>query len=177
MTVLRSCCQALTVCVVGALLSSCGWRLQGAERLPSELSAIRIETVDAYSDFYRELRGRLQAAGAAVDAGNSASQAIMQVHRDETGQRVLSVSARNRPEEYEVYYRVEYSVSVAGAEIVQRHELQLTASYSYDSRLALAKQHEQAELQLALARELAAVILRRLDAMRREANRTAQTTS
>jgi outer membrane lipopolysaccharide assembly protein LptE/RlpB len=101
----------------------------------------------------------------------------MQVHHDETGQRVLSVSARNRPEEYEVYYRVEYSVSLAGEEIVPRQELQLTANYSYDSRLALAKQHEQAELQMALARELAAVILRRLDALRREANRTAHVKS
>ena len=159
-----------------AVLAGCGWRLQGAEQLPQSMAVIRIDTADTYSDFFREMRGQLQAAGATVQNSNGTAPApaVMQVHRDETGQRVLSVSARNTPEEYEVYYRVEYSVQVGGAEIIPRQELQLTASYSYDSRIVLAKQHEQQGMQQALARELAAVVMRRLSTLQRAASAAPQ---
>ena len=163
---------ALSTVLAG--LSGCGWRLQGSETLPRDMSVVRIETVDVYSDFYRELRGRLQAAGAQVQtSGNGAdTAAVMRVHADQTGQRVVSVSVLNQPEQYEVYYRVEYSVSLHGVEVVPRQELQLTSNYSYDTRTVLAKQHEHDVLQQSLARELAAMVLRRLRVVERDSDGT-----
>jgi len=170
-----------SLCLSAFLLSGCGWQLQGSARLPPSMLSIRIDTTDAYSDFYRELRSRLQSAGAQVQPGATAGAAssavqpgaaesevagsqltIVRVHSDQFGQRVLSVSTLGTPEEYEVFYRVEYSVQANGMEVIARQPLELTNAYSYDSRAVLAKQREQFSMQQALARELASLVVRRL---------------
>jgi LPS-assembly lipoprotein len=78
---------------------------------------------------------------------------------------VLSVSARNTPEEYEAFYVVEYSVEGPSGELIPTQKLELTRDYSYDVTAVLAKQREQAVLREALARDLAGLVLRRLAAL------------
>jgi LPS-assembly lipoprotein len=160
--------------VTAMLLAACGWRLQGDARVPESMRSLRISTGDTYSDFYRELRERLLAAGAQLQTVESrppipeqaaTTGAVMVIHSDEAGQRVLSVSARNTPEEYEVYYRIEYSLQIAGAELIPRQQVELTRAYSYDARAVLAKQREQFVLQQALARELVSMVLRRMNSV------------
>ena len=56
------------------------------------------------------------------------------------------VSARNTPEEYEVFYAIEYSVANGGGELIPPQKLELTRDYSYDETAVLAKQREQAIL-------------------------------
>jgi LPS-assembly lipoprotein len=153
--------------VVG--LAGCGWQLQGSGRLPATMQVIYVDTNDAYSDFYRELRSTLMAAGAQVKPQGTGVAAILHVKTDETAQRVLSVSSRNRPEQYVVYYRVAYSVDLSGAEVLPNQQLELSATYSYDSDTVLAKQREQLTMQRALARELAGHVLRRLASLSAEA--------
>ena len=156
-------CAPLLLVVLG--VSSCGWRLQGLERLPSVMSVTYIEAADRYSDFDRALRESLNAAGAQLVNDSKQARAIIRIKRDESGQRVLSVSARNRPEEYEVFYIVEYSVEGTGGELLELQMLERKRDYSYDETALLAKQREQAVLRDALARELAGLVLRRLAAL------------
>ena len=75
------------------------------------------------------------------------------------------MSARNTPEEYQVFYIVEYSVSDQNSELIEPQRVELTREYSYDQAAVLAKQKEQAILREALARELAALVVRRLGAL------------
>jgi LPS-assembly lipoprotein len=89
----------------------------------------------------------------------------VRLHVDDTGRELLSVSASNRPGEYEVYYRVEYSVTGGGTELLARQQARLTRSYGYDETAVLAKEHEEQSLRAALADELAGLILRRLAAL------------
>jgi len=147
------------------LLSSCGWRLQGANQLPELLATAYVETKDPYTDFNRALRESLTASGAKVVEDRALASAIVRIRRDESGQRVLSVSARNTPEEFEVYYIVEYSVDGNGQELIAPDTLSLGRDYSYDERAVLAKQREQAVLREALARDIAGLIVRRLAAL------------
>ena len=157
-------CAAMLL--VALPLSSCGgWRLQGAERLPPVMSVSFVDSADRYSDFDRALRESLNAAGAQLVNDSNQARAIIRVKRDESGQRVLSVSARNRPEEYEVFYIVEYSVEGTGGELLELQKLERKRDYSYDETALLAKQREQAVLREALARELAGLVLRRLAAL------------
>jgi LPS-assembly lipoprotein len=90
---------------------------------------------------------------------------VIRIRRDQSGQRVLSVSARNTPEEYEVFYAVEYSVDGPAGELIPPQQLELTRDYSYDETAVLAKQREQAVLREALARDLAGLVVRRLAAL------------
>jgi LPS-assembly lipoprotein len=86
----------------------------------------------------------------------------VRILKDESGQRVLTVSARNTPEEYEVFYMIEYSVNGRTEELITPQKIELTRDYSYDETTVLAKQREQAVLREALARDLAGLVVRRL---------------
>ncbi|HXS87817.1 MAG TPA: LPS assembly lipoprotein LptE [Steroidobacteraceae bacterium] len=143
-------------------LAACGWRLQGAAKLSPTMTVTFVDAEDRYTDFNRALRDRLRASGAKVTERAGDATAVVKIIKDQTGQRVLSVSARNTPEEYEVFYTVEYSVTSGGTELIPRQKLELTRDYSYDTTAVLAKEREQAVLREALAQDLAGLVLRRL---------------
>jgi LPS-assembly lipoprotein len=143
-------------------LCACGWRLQGTAQLPEIMAVTYLQSADRFTEFDRALREALTASGVRLTEERAPATATVRILKDETGQRVLSVSARNTPEEYAVFYAVEYSVSSGGAELIEPQRLELSRDYSYDETAVLAKQREQAVLRAALARELAAQVVRRL---------------
>jgi LPS-assembly lipoprotein len=149
---------ALLACLIGG----CGWRLQGTARLSEIMAATYIDTDDRFTDFNRVLRENLEASGARLVADRNQATAIVKILHDDSGQRVLSVSARNTPEEYEVYYSIEYSVHSQTEELIAPQHLERSRDYSYDTTAVLAKQREQAVLREALARDLAGLVVRRL---------------
>lgn len=157
------------VCVllglVACALTGCGWRLQGSNHLSEAASITYVDARDEYTDFHRALIRTLNSSGARVVESSSDAKAIVHVRKDESGQRVLSVSARNTPEEYEVYYKIEYSVEAGGTEVIAPQVLELTREYAYDEGAVLAKQREENILRDALARDLAALVVRRLGAL------------
>lgn len=155
--------QSMVVLVCASLpLTACGWRLQGTSKLPQTLTVTYVDAADRYTDFNRALRDRLRASGAKVAERVVDATAVVKIIKDESGQRVLSVSARNTPEEYEVFYAVEYSVASGGNELIPPQRLEVTRDYSYETTAVLAKQREQSVLREALARDLAGLVLRRL---------------
>jgi len=121
-----------------------------------------VDSKDRYTEFNQALRERLRTSGAKVTEHAGDATAVVKIIKDQSGQRVLSVSARNTPEEYEVFYAVEYSVVSGGNELIPPQKLELTRDYSYDTTAVLAKQREQAVLRAALAQDLAGLVLRRL---------------
>jgi LPS-assembly lipoprotein len=152
----------LSICLVATLLSGCGWRLQGTSRLSPIMATTYVETDDRYTDFNRALRESLQSSGARLTGTREEATAVVRILKDESGQRVLTVSARNTPEEYEVFYMIEYSVNGRTEELIAPQKIELTRDYSYDETTVLAKQREQAILREALARDLAGLVVRRL---------------
>ena len=147
------------------LAAGCGFQLRGAEPLPPALARPYVETSDIYTPLYAALTTRLRAAGAILAPNAAEASAVIRLHVDETGRELLSVSATNRPGEYEVFYAVEYSVSGDGTELLARQQARLTRAYGYDETAVLAKEHEEQSLRVALAEELASLILRRLAAL------------
>ena len=155
----------LSLCLAATLLAGCGWRLQGTTRLSPVMATTYVETDDRFTDFNRALRERLQASGARLANRPEDATAVVRILKDESGQRVLTVSARNTPEEYEVFYLIEYSVNGRTEELISPQKLELTRDYSYDETTLLAKQREQAVLREALARDLAGLVVRRLSSL------------
>jgi LPS-assembly lipoprotein len=151
----------LLVCVLGAT-TACGWRLKGRERLSPTMSVTYVETDNRYSDFNRALRDILLASGAKLTSNRSEATGVIRILHDESGQRVLSFSPRNTPQEYEVFYAVEYSVANGGGEVIPAQKLELTRDYRYEETAVLAKQREQTLLRESLARDLAGLVVRRL---------------
>lgn len=121
-----------------------------------------IATDDEYSIFYRRLREALIANGVEVVAAPVEAAATLSIHIDDTGQRVLSVSARNVPTEYEVYYSIEYSVTSGTDNLQPRQYLTQTRDYTYDETLVLGKSHEEELMRDAIADDLVRIVLKQL---------------
>jgi LPS-assembly lipoprotein len=129
------------------------------------VSSVYVTAPDLLSPFAVELRSALERSGASMAGSAAAADAVIRVRNDRTGRRVLSVSSRNTPQEFELFYTIDYTIDRGGAEVVplQRHEL--TRSFTFDQSRLLAKDREEDVLREAMARDLADLVLRRLDSL------------
>ncbi|CAN5290390.1 hypothetical protein BH24PSE2_BH24PSE2_18260 [soil metagenome] len=154
-----------SVALLCAALCACGFRLQGSAGLPPLAATPFIEAPDRYSVFYQALTSTLTRSGAKLKSTRSGASSRLIVRQDETGQRVLSVSARNVPTEYEVYYTVSFELRRGEEIIIPLQTIALTQDYIYDVTDVLAKSLEEENLREALARDIARSITRRLAAL------------
>ena len=124
-----------------------------------------IATSDRYSPFLRELESELRAAG--VDLVDSAGDATatFTILFDQTSQRVLSVSARNVPTEYEVYYTISYSLDSGTDTLMPQQTLTLTRDYTYDSTLVLGKAREEELLRDAIVDDLVRIVMKQISTL------------
>ncbi len=150
---------------IAALLGACGFHLQGALVTPPEMARTYIAADDRHSPFYRELRLALDSAGVDVVDNSANATATLTIFRDETDQRVLSVSARNVPTEYEVYYTIAYSLESGRDNLLDTQTLTVTRDYTYDPTLVLGKGREQELLRQALVDDLVRIVLKQISAI------------
>ena len=93
------------------------------------------------------------------------ARTILRILTDDTGRRLLSVTARNVPAEYEVYYRVRFAVTVDGVEDVPVEQLALTRDFAFDETQVLGKASEEENIRQAIASDLVGLVTRRLTAV------------
>jgi LPS-assembly lipoprotein len=153
--------------IVGFALvaGGCGFHLQGAGSLPPALAKTYLASSAPHSEFLLSLTEALRLRGSEVVATRDQAEAVLNVSSDQTGQRVLSVTARNIPREYEVYYAVTFSLQVGEQRLVESESLVVTRSYTYDEMQVLAKAAEEQVLRRALAEDLARRVVRRIEAL------------
>jgi LPS-assembly lipoprotein len=147
------------VCI---LLSGCGFHLQGAASTPAAMQRTYISTPDEFSQFYRELRRNLIAAGVELTDSPQDATATLTILYDFTDQRVLSVSARNVPTEFEVFYTVQYTITSGEKSLLDLQELTLTRDYTYDSTLVLGKAKEEQLMRDAIVGDLVRIIMEQI---------------
>ena len=145
-----------------SLLAGCGFQARGAAQFPSALAAVYVDGVNRYSPFYQELTTAIRASGNPLAANANVADTVIRVTRDETGQRVLSVSPRNVPREYEIFYLVNYEVFSGGERVLEPQALTRTRNYTYDETQVLGKESEEDMLRRALARDLVSSVIRRI---------------
>jgi LPS-assembly lipoprotein len=164
-TAVRRISAGLVMLLAALLAGACGFRLQGAMTLPEGVASVYVSAPDLLTPFAVELQRGLERSGAATAASAAEADAVIRVRSERTGRRVLSVSARNTPQEFEIFYTVDYTIERDGTEVapLQRHEL--TRSFSFAQSALIAKDREEDVLREAMARDLAALVLRRLDSL------------
>ena len=139
--------------------------MRGAVTVPERVQRTYIDAVDPYSLFYQEFRSSLTAAGVNVVESPDAATAVFSLLFDETGQRVLSVSARNTPAEFEVFYTIEYALVSEGEALLPQQDLTLTRYYVYDETLVLCKAREEELLRRALVDDLVRIVLKQVSTL------------
>jgi len=148
-----------------AALTACGFQLQGAFTPPADMARTYISTTDRNSPFYREFDERLRSAGVELVESGADATSTFSIFADETGQRVLSVSARNVPTEYEVFYTITYSFDSGTTGLMPQQTLTLTRDYTYDSTLVLGKAREEELLREAIVDDLVNVVMKQISTL------------
>jgi len=143
------------------LLAGCGFHLEGRIALPQAIRHPYIQAPDQQSDFVQSLRRQMLISGAhPVDLPGRAT--VVHILSDRVARRVLSVSAQNRPTEYQITYTVRFAVTAGGRELLPPQQVSAVRSYSFDESLLLAKEHEEEILQQAMGQDLADIVMRQL---------------
>lgn len=150
---------------LAVLVPGCGFHLQGAGALPPAMVRTYVDTSAPHSPFLQSLRDVLRQRGAEVLEAPAEGAAVLVITSDDTGQRVLSVSARNIPREYEIFYAVTFSLRLDSENLASDESLVVTRAYTFDETQVLAKAAEEQILRQALAEDLARRVLQRIQAL------------
>jgi LPS-assembly lipoprotein len=148
-----------------AALGGCGFHLQGSGSLPPLLARTHVASAAPHSDFVSSVTEALRQRGATIVGKDEPDAALLNVTADDTGQRVLSVSTRNIPREYEVYYSITFSLQVGAQKLIEGETLVVTRSYTFDETQVLAKASEEEVLRRSLADDLARRVVRRIEGL------------
>ena len=143
-------------------VSACGFQLEGVSSFPPQLASLYLAVPDPNSDLAVQLRRSLAASGVGLTQDAAAGSATLRLVDERYGRRVKSVSAQNRPTEYEVYYEAQYEVASAGETLLAPPRVSRSRVFPYSERDILGKQQEEDLLREALARDIAGLITRQL---------------
>lgn len=155
----------VAVLLAAIFAAGCGFQLEGASRLPEAMSLTYVDTSEPHSEFFGSLRESLRLRGSEVVERRGDAGAVLTIVEDTTGQRVLSVSSRNIPREYEIYYIVTFTLTAGEQRLIEPESLVVTRSYTYDEREVIGKAEEERMLRRALAEDLARQVVRRIEAL------------
>ncbi len=154
MTIWRS-----AVLLVAGLVASCGFQLAERPLLAPSLQRIALEAEDPRSDIYIALEKALIAQGVVIDRSAPARLTLTAVN---TGQRVLSVSARNVPREFEVFYTSGFILRRGQEVLMESAPLTLTRDYNWSEFEVLGKVQEEQDLRDLIVADLVDAMLRQL---------------
>jgi LPS-assembly lipoprotein len=148
-----------------ASMCGCGFQLASSSSLPNVMATTYVQTTEPNSEFFESLRDTLRSRGLEVVGTPEQAGARLIISEDNTGQRVLSVSARNAPREYEIFYTVTFALRAGDTELIESEQLVVTRSYTYDETQVLGKAREESILRRSLAEDLARRVVRRIEAL------------
>lgn len=155
----------LIIACLCLLLAACGYQLQRYDQLPAEMQLTYVQAGDHFSLFYRHLRRALNDAGITLTNDPSQATATLVISKDDTGQRLVTISAQNQPLEFEVFYEVSYRVRSKDRELLPLQAISAMRDYTYDQTIVLGKRQEEEVLREALARDLVRRVLRSLNSI------------
>jgi LPS-assembly lipoprotein len=153
------------ILIAAVLASGCGFHLVGRTPLPASMKTTFVQATDQQTDFAQSLRKALLTSGARPPTDKKMASSIVYIIKDDVARRTLSVSAQNKPNEYEITYNVRFSVSAGDKELLAPQDISATRSYSFDETRLLAKEHEEAILRQAMAHDLADRVIRQLSSL------------
>ncbi|HET7649367.1 MAG TPA: LPS assembly lipoprotein LptE [Gammaproteobacteria bacterium] len=154
------------------LLSGCGFHLRGNAELPDVMQRTYLNVPSGNQTLLRELQRSLSSGSTSVVGDPTLSTATLNVLSAQQIQRVLSVSNIGRPLEKEVAYQVQFSLTTPKGTLIQPQTLTLKRTFAYDEANALGDAEQAQVLYDSLQRDMAQLILFRIEAIGRHSGAT-----
>ena len=150
-------------CLIGLLiLSGCGFELQNIGNLNEKIDSVYIQTLDPYSSFFRSIKDALRNNGVMISNKRDQASYVLVIKEDISSDRILSISAKNTPMEYEIAYQVVWSLFKGNQEIISDTKHIETQDYSFDQNQLLGKRKEAEYLNDSLAAKISKGVLLKL---------------
>ena len=145
-------------------LAGCGFQLRGAETLT--FRSVALTGFAPRSPLAEELRAAL-AQRVRVETAPARAELILQALSDVRERSIVATTAAAQVREVQLRLRLRWRTHTpAGREVTPPAELALSRDMSYSESIALAKQHEEAELYREMQTDIVAQVLRRLAVIR-----------
>jgi LPS-assembly lipoprotein len=181
--------QILLVLSVALALAACGFHLRKGVSLPADLGPLQVVSTTRYSQLAENLSqalersGAVPATGAAIavvppaesssDIGppytqvapSPAKVATLNIRKERWGSLPVAIDARGRAQELTLRYAVEFDLLRAdGSVLVPRQVVELARNYVTVPTQSIGTDSEQEILAREMRRDMAASIMRRIDA-------------
>ncbi|TWI10618.1 LPS assembly lipoprotein LptE [Aerolutibacter ruishenii] len=158
--------RALAPVVLVLALSACGFQLRNALTLPPDLGPVKVVSVDRYSPLAETLATSLSRAGAVPATDAAAPAAVLDLFSERWGDLPIALDAFGRSQEYSLRYAVIFELRRAdGTVLVPQQAIELSRDYISAPTNAIGTEGEREVLVRELRREMAAAVLRRIDAV------------
>jgi LPS-assembly lipoprotein len=157
--------RTLLLAGAGSLaLAGCGFQLRQAA--PLSFRSIALVGFAPRSPLADELKAALERQ-VTVEGNPAKAQLVLQALADERQRVIVATTAAAQVRELTLRLRLRWRTQTpAGQEVTPPAELLLSRDMSYSESLALAKQHEEADLYREMQADVVSQVLRRLAAIR-----------
>lgn len=146
-------------------LSACGFQLRDALTLPANLDPVKVTSTSRYSPLAESLAQALERAGATLATASTPSPAVLQVKAERWGDTPISVDSFGRAQEFSLRYAVVFELRNGdGTVLVPEQNIELSRDYISVPNNSIGTEGERDILVRELEREMAASVLRRIDA-------------
>jgi LPS-assembly lipoprotein len=145
------------------LLAGCGFSLRGSANLPEPLRTLQVAGVEENGELLQEVRRALRNSG--VTLVEEASAYRLGIGRESSSERIVSVNSNARAGEYEIEMNLLFQLSQGGTTVLGPETLRMSRVYLTDPENAVAKEDEAELIRSELRREVAQLLLRRLQAV------------
>lgn len=146
-----------------AVLTSCGFQLRGAYKLPAAMQTTFIEAGQDNSELVRALKRSLKASDIVLLDEVSSEAAILKLGGEQKSKRTVSVDAQGRAREYTLTYSVSFSVKAAELEFeMPEQTIKIERDFLFDTEDVLGKSREESQLYKEMQQDIVRLILLRL---------------
>ncbi|MEM1080283.1 MAG: LPS assembly lipoprotein LptE [Pseudomonadota bacterium] len=154
--------------LISLTLCACGFQLRGSASLPKAMNTTFIQSSNPTGLFTRELSLLLEANGVDVVDTMSEGAARLVIADERITRRPLTVSADARVREFELVFDLRFSLLAAdGSVLIEPETLRLAREFQFDEQEILGAASEEELLREDLRRNMAATLVRRLEAFGR----------
>jgi len=156
----------LTIIILAAALAGCGFHLRGSGPGALDISSIYVDA-DGARKLGEEVSSQLSGMGVVTTASADAAEYTLKLANERQERKVLTVSAQTgKVEEYELIYSANMSVINADGKALSKNQpVTARRDLTYDEDAVLGKFEEERIMQEDLRKQVAANVLRRLNAV------------
>lgn len=153
--------RTLLLALCALALTACGFHLRGMTQM--SFKTLYLQNSGATALLVRELNRSLATSGVTVVSKQDEAEMLLELMKEDTEKRILSLSGGGRVREYELVYQLTLRLRRASDTLWSEPQLiEMRRDYSYDDRELLAKEGEEARLYSNMRSEAVREIMRRL---------------